>query len=350
MSKSLAEKILSKPFHDECQRIFYRHNREAYGKRGREPRNCSYKTTDEREKVILHAFADLHQLGFHLPNPRSLREKHIVALATHWAKKGLAARTLHTTFSMLRVFSRWIDKAGLVRDIECYFPDPQVIKRSTVATENRSWTAHGIDPLPVIERARGIDEEVALQLLLQHAFGLRVKESLEIRPAWSLDSDGRTLEVFHGTKGKRPRLVAVDTEQRREAIRWAQEFAARRGTSRIRGRKRTWKQAQRRFYKVMEKLGITKKDLGVTAHGLRHGTAQGEYRRVTRLPSPIEGGALGQIDQKTHQKAAIHVARILGHGRSAVTTAYYGSYGHALRRTKQTVTGPDADATTDPDE
>ena len=246
MSKSIAKKILPNHFLDECQRIFYKYNREAYGKHGREPRKCSFKTTDEREKVILHAFAELHQLGFQLPSPRSLREKHIVALAAHWAKKGLAARTLHTAFSMLRVFSRWIDKPGLVRDIECYFPDPKVIKRSTVAIENLSWTANGTDPIEVIERAKRIDEEVAVYLCLQYAFGLRVKESIELRPGRALSADGTTLEVFDGTKNGRPRLVPVDTELRREAIRWAQEFAARQGTSRIRGRKRTWKQFIRR--------------------------------------------------------------------------------------------------------
>ena len=71
MSKSLAKKILSKPFRDECQRIFYKHNREAYGKRGRVVRTCSFKTTDEREKVILHAFAELHQLGFQSCGPQA---------------------------------------------------------------------------------------------------------------------------------------------------------------------------------------------------------------------------------------------------------------------------------------
>jgi integrase len=292
----------------------------------------------------------LHQLNFRLPSPKSLKEKHIVALARHWAEDGLAARTLHTRFSMLRVFAGWIGKAGLVRDIERYFPDPEVIKRSTVATENRSWTAKDIEPLEVIERAKPIDEGVALNLMLQYAFRLRVKESIEMRPGWALHADGKWLEVFDGTKGGRPRLVAVDTEERREAIRWAQEFAARQGTSRIRARNRTWKQAQRRFYKVMEKLGITKKDLGVTAHGLRHGGAQDEYRGITGLPSPIEGGALGQIDRKTHQKACIHVSRMLGHGRSAVTTAYYGSYGHKLRTTKAPETPSDTKAPTDPEE
>ena len=348
MSKSLAEKVLSKPFLDACQRIFDQHNRKAHAKGRQEPRNCSFKTTDERKQVILQAFAELHQLDFRLPSPKSLREKHIVALANHWAKKGLAARTLHTRFSMLRVFAGWIGKAGLVRDIECYFPDSQVIKRSTVATENKSWTAHDIDPLEVIEKAKGIDGRVALNLMLQHAFALRVRESIEIRPEWALHTDGKWLEVFDGTKGNRSRMVAVDTEDRRQAIRYAQEFAARQGTSGIRGRNRTWKQARRRFYKVMEKLGITKKDLGVTAHGLRHGGAQGEYRGVTGLPSPIEGGALGQIDRQTHRKAGIHVSRMLGHCRSAVTTAYYGSYGHKLRTAKVPKPASDPKTATDP--
>lgn len=56
------------------------------------------------------------------------------------------------------------------------------------------------------------------------------------------------------------------------------------------------------------------------------------------LPSPIKGGALGQIDRETHRVAIITVSRALGHGRIDVTTGYYGSYGHALRQAPVSMT------------
>ena len=94
----------------------------------------------------------------------------------------------------------------------------------------------------------------------------------------------------------------------------------------------TWKQAQQRFYGLIRnRLGISKKALGVTPHGLRHGYVQDEYRELTGLPTPVEGGALGKIDRETHRSASMTVSRWVGHGRIDVTTSYYGSYGHALR-------------------
>jgi integrase len=81
----------------------------------------------------------------------------------------------------------------------------------------------------------------------------------------------------------------------------------------------------------MTRLGVCDKNMGVTAHGLRHGFAQRKYRQETGLLTPVEGGALNRIDRNTHKNAALTVSSALGHGRPHVTCAYYGSYGHALR-------------------
>ena len=81
----------------------------------------------------------------------------------------------------------------------------------------------------------------------------------------------------------------------------------------------------------MEKHGITKGVLGVTAHGLRHGGIQDGYERETGYPTPIKGGALGEIDRETHRVASMTVSRESGHARYDVVPTYCGSYGHALR-------------------
>ena len=81
----------------------------------------------------------------------------------------------------------------------------------------------------------------------------------------------------------------------------------------------------------MEKLNLTLKGLGVTAHGLRHEYGHGRYEVETGFPPPIKGGALGKIDRETHAMATITVATELGHGRPDVGPSYYGSYGHQLR-------------------
>ena len=174
-------------------------------------------------------------------------------------------------------------------------------------------------------------------LALQYYFGLRVKESIELRPMDMVVGNaqgGQSLEIHEGTKGGRPRLVPVETAAQADVIAWARSVAVRGSTKRLRWTDCTWKQAQNRFYNLARKrLGLTKKILGVTCHGLRHSYVQAAYRRQTGFPSPIEGGALGKIDRETHDRGCITVAHAVGHGRRDVTPSYYGSYGHALRNT-----------------
>ena len=336
MMNSLAGKLLSHTFIQECEEIFQKHNYKVHSPKKRVARNCSTATREARRSTILLAFATLNQLGYKLQSPHHLREKHICALAKYWTDQGLAARTLHTRISMLRVFSCWIGKAGLVRDVETYFPgQDDLIHRHTVATTNLSWIGNGVQPGAVIEAARLIDEEMACCLSLQDAFGLRVKESIELRPRKAVDYDRRFLFVTDGTKGGRPRLVEIKRDAQREALAWAIRLADSHHTGRVRWRDLTWKQAQGRYYRLAARLGITKENLGVTSHGLRHGRAQRDYRELTGLPTPIDGGALGAITAYMHRRAAVDVSRNLGHGRISVTTAYCGSYGHQLRATTE---------------
>ena len=180
--------------------------------------------------------------------------------------------------------------------------------------------------------AKSIDERLGVILAMQHFFVLRVKESIELRPALALVEDGQAIEVYLGTKGGRVRRVEIETDDQRDVFDWARRVAAEGNTKRLRWTDCTWKQAQNRFYNLVRKrLGITGKLKGITAHGLRHGYAQRRYRQQTGLPTPVEGGALGQIDRATHEAASFVVTRELGHGRKDVVTSYYGSYGHQLR-------------------
>ena len=97
----------------------------------------------------------------------------------------------------------------------------------------------------------------------------------------------------------------------------------------------TWRQAQRRFYNQMNKLGVTRKQLGITAHGLRHGYAQDLYRNLTGHPPPLMAGKEGLLGRDAHHQAGIQVARDLGHGRPEVSASYYGTHGHRLRPRKE---------------
>ena len=84
----------------------------------------------------------------------------------------------------------------------------------------------------------------------------------------------------------------------------------------------TAQQAQARFYYVIRKCGISKKDLGVVAHGLRHQRVNDAFEVDAGGPSPVRGAhARGDNDETARRRAA----RLLGHNRLQVTSCYLGS-------------------------
>jgi integrase len=326
MAKSLASKVLPKSVIDGIHRSLAPYLRLRASGEG----VCSTKMKRERQQFALLMIAELWTLGYRVQKLQSLTARHVEALMHYWYEKGIVAGTLHTRLSMLKVLCDWMGKRNVVGDILSYLPE-EAVRRQTVTKYSKAWD--DIDPLEIIARAKAVDERFAVMLAMQHHFGLRVKESIEIRPANAVVDGGTALEIHEGTKGGRPRRVPVRTEAQQEVIAWARNVAAAGNTKRLRWSDCTFRQAQRRVYYFLGKrLGITRMNAGVTAHGLRHGFAQRSYEEETDgLPSPVQGGALGRITREQHHMASLTVSRALGHGRVDVTTAYCGSYGHSLR-------------------
>jgi hypothetical protein len=75
--------------------------------------------------------------------------------------------------------------------------------------------------------------------------------------------------------------------------------------------------ARRRFYYILNKFGITKKQLGVVAHGLRHQHVNDAFERDTGAPSPVRGATARSTDDKIARQRA---SNVLGHGRLQVTS------------------------------
>lgn len=293
---------------------------------------CSAKTRDERVLFAHRMVADLWGLGYRIRKLESLTARHVQALMTYWHEKGIVAGTLHTRLSMINVMCGWMGKRNVVHSIRHYLPE-EAVKRRSVATKSKAWNAEGVDPEVVIEQARKIDERFGLMLSLQHTFGLRVKESIELKPANAVVDGGQGFELHEGTKGGKVRRVPIRSAKEREVIEWARRLAATGRSKRVRWPDRTWKQAQARFYYLFnQRLGITLEKMGISPHGLRHGWGQRNYEIESGgLPAPINGGALDRIDRETHHRATIGTSRALGHGRPDVTPTYCGSYGHQLR-------------------
>lgn len=322
---------LAPGFRSALQGLAERYNDKAYSKEGKVKRDASPKTRHERRNGIDLAFRELKALGVVLARPDQLGPGHIKQLVDYWVQQGHAPRTLHTRLSFMRVFAGWIGKPRMVRKLSEYVPDENTHRRRDVATVNRAWNAQAVMAEDVIAQARRLDERMALYLSLQRDFGLRVKEAIHLRPIESTLASG-ILTVIWGTKGGRPRTVPIDTEAQRQTIAWALRVAKESKKDSLRWSKYArWDQARTRYYYLAKKLGITKAELGVTSHGLRHQRAQAEFNQTTGQPTPIQGGDPALIDRGTYQLATLKTSYILGHGRVDVGSFYYGSHGHALR-------------------
>jgi site-specific recombinase XerD len=268
-----------------------------------------------------------------LATPISLKQKHIQALANHWKSKKLSAKTIQGLFSNLREFSRWINKPGLVMNIESYFDNDQAhLVRKTVAQNDLSWESRGIDLSVIFAEARELDPRFEVLLRLMRNFGLRVKEAIELRPALATALDDEHLLVSHGTKGGKQRIVKIRNDLQRQTLMDAKKLLATQNNMRLRWPDKTWKQAQSHFYHLMRRLSATRKSLKISAHGLRHAFLQDEYKFYAGVPAPIKGDASLPKNKQEHQRAMLAVSLEAGHYRPSITTGYCGSFGHKLRR------------------
>ncbi|WP_256081962.1 integrase domain-containing protein [Massilia sp. YIM B04103] len=314
----------------------------------------SYNTRQARRQGLFRIFVLLRQLGYR-PKPKNLSERHIRALLAYWTAQPapdacqpalvnhaprlnapFSAAYIQQQLSFLRVFAGWIGKAGLVREASFYGVDPALVARTYTAQSDKSWAGNGVDAGAVLEQVRRIDVHVAAQLCLMIAFGLRRKEAVMFSPAAAeVPADALPtnhpageryvcfLQIKRGTKGGHLRYAAVRTEAQREALELARQLApepddhiGRPGLS--------LKQSLDLFSNVVRQVGLTKKELGVTPHGLRHQFAGDLYFDIAQLKAPVQGGEM-DADPHALKEAYRQVAEQLGHHRPQISNAYLGS-------------------------
>jgi integrase len=295
------------------------------------PKGVSFKTREERANALFRCFRDLRALGYKIQNPQCLGGRHVQALVRDWTaeqprsrERTLSPAMIQSELSHLRTFADWIGKAGLVLPAESYVENPALVRRRYVATADKGWQAHGVNPDVLIDQIAAHDPWVGAQLRVARAFGLRVKEAVMLRPdcATKPDEAGtpeRYLEVTRGTKGGRLRLVPIDTEPKRAALEAARRLVGRE-SGHLGHPARDLKQNLDRLHYVMRKFGVTRRALGITAHGLRHGYAADRYEALAGTPAPIRGGCAPE--KTTDRRARLAVAEELGHGREQIVSAY----------------------------
>ena len=136
---------------------------------------ASHATRDKRADVLYAGFKLLREKGYKLETVQSFRGKHMAVLAQAWEERELSAATLQNNISTFRIFAGWIGKAGMVERTERYV-STGAASRSSIATQDRSWTAQNVDIAAKIAEVSAKDARVGLQMALQATFGLRARK------------------------------------------------------------------------------------------------------------------------------------------------------------------------------
>ncbi len=269
----------------------------------------SFATQDARREILEQGFKELRLLGFKLPDVCGFKERHMTALGNAWEAKGLSASTIQNRISIFRIFAEWIGKTGMIRGSEHYVKNAKSVERHLVAQIARILSE-------ILEAIQKLDKCVAIQLELQRAFGLRMKESALLKP--HMADKGNYLAVNWGTKGGRDRVVPIQNDYQRDVIARAKLFLHNPSDS-MTPKDFNFKQWKNHYYYVCRQAGISRKD-GITSHGLRHERLNEIYQEMMGQPSPVKAGAGDTNDAIARQE----IAEVAGHSRKSISRAYIG--------------------------
>lgn len=300
----------------------------------------SDKTGDNRRQILFLAFRQLREDGIYLRYVTHLKGRHIAHLLQRWDREGLANGTIQERISHLRFFARLIHKAGMIHSkakIAANGIAPSRVNREAVTKVDKSWSGKTVDIATLLHKAD--QHHVRLGLILRGiaGFGLRVKEAVCLLPHEAdKDNDSRpakdqVLRIVHGTKGGRPRTVPINTPELRALVDEMKRVVQ--PDDSLSGKSRSLEAACKWYYRQMRKLGITKDQLGVTSHGLRH---EYVHQRLAErgVTAPVKAATADESNQggspiksrKEVMEVRRQVSNMVGHSRPSIITAYSGSF------------------------
>lgn len=281
---------------------------------------ASSSTRQAKRRILSQAFKFLKKRYPKLEDASKIKERHVIALSELWEEQKLIVATIQTRFSVIRVFAGWIGKVGMVRKTECYFSNPNLLKRSYVATVGKSWSGNNVCFEKVLAKVNAKDVYVGMALECMHAFGFRRQEAIMFTPHTS--DEGILVQVSHGAKNGRERVVPILMESQRELLIRARGLV--RPGQTVADPSGNLKQPLRRFDYVMTTPQITKLGLGVTGHGLRSEFAQNRLKKnLTGHVATIKG-SLPCLGAEAVLQARNEISAELGHSRISITNTYFG--------------------------
>lgn len=270
----------------------------------------------------------------------NVTNKHVQVVVDLWRVKGLTPATIKEYLSGVRTV---LDHFGnrKVKHDNFHFEIP---RRKYIENKDKSLDQITFDG--VIERLqteKRNDQIFALMLRFQRYLGLRIRESLLIRPASTILADGSAY-ICYGTKGGRERFLSPESlmPQAKKILADASKFVSNHKNKNLIPRDEDLDSIYNKFRNKLYYLGINRNQSGATAHGNRHWYVQSRYQQMTGLlpPCKFDSQAEYQIAAferlKTDWPKADQMARTslkieTGHGpdRDDVISQYIGSGGKA---------------------
>lgn len=291
---------------------------------------ASERTKDVTKEAVRTFMHKLHKAKHPVQKLSNVGDRHIELVVRGWYFEGkLQPKTIQNYVSRLRVVFTQLGKPNLVRPWQDYFPElpASALVIKTAAEKSKGFTANGVDLAAVFQAADKVDLRFGLMLRLELAFGLRREEVLHCRP-WIADR-GTDLRVYPGEgKNGRPRDIPIATEHQRQILKYVQTKIGK--TKRLgweydgNGQPTTLEKNLKRYDNLARRIGCTKKDLGVTLHGLRAQFAENSALFQAFIPATL-GGTTSDLPQEELEFRRTLVSLSLGHEREKITAAYYGN-------------------------
>ena len=298
--------------------------KEHNGSVSNKTKRASDSTIRKREIYLSKMFTVLGTEGFELEDVKNLKRKHVDVLCSKWERDGLAPATIQLYLSILRVFCGWIGKGGMVQASAKMVSTPDRARRSPAAQTDKSWETSGVTAEELIQRMREINPRMAVIMKLARVFGLRLQEAYMIKPHQA-DKD-KYLMVNWGTKGgKRRRSVPINSQNQKDAIEEAKQFAGTELSSMIPDEV-AYKTYRNRTRWHLDKIGMTQKKLGVTFHGARHAYLNDRFEEISGVQSPARSMTPVKAQGDNIELARQVVAEDAGHGRKSISSAYLGAF------------------------
>jgi hypothetical protein len=267
----------------------------------------SHTTRTQRHRGLQLVARELRGLGYRLDSARSLKPKHITALVESWRAAGLSAGTLKNRMAWVRWWGEKVRKSSVLpRDNA----ELGIEKKSTWKGQKAHTTA------PEVWAA--LDKRAQLAVRLQMAFGLRLEESLKLRPATADKGSALALQASW-CKGGRARVIPITHPRQRRLL---QELHAAVGNGGLVPEGQSYISARKGLERTTWAAGIR------NMHGHRHWYAQWRYKSLTDQDAPAAGGKtyeqLSKVERAADYRARLTISRELGHNRIEITDTYLG--------------------------